>query len=103
MKFGGDSKLPGFFLAQVWNYMQEYGGDMGSEASKVRCVAMALKGATAEWMVSLHNDNASQLQNYNQFIAALCSWFKDPLAERKARTQMKTITQVSSRLYPGVP
>lgn len=58
MKFGEDTKALGFFLAQVWNYMQEYRGELGSETAKVRCVTMVLEGATAEWMVSLHSDNA---------------------------------------------
>lgn len=51
----------GFFLPQIWNYMQEYEGELGSETAKVRCVTVALEGAAAKWMVSLHNNNAPQL------------------------------------------
>lgn len=47
VKFRGDPKMLGFFLAQVWNYMQEYGAKLGSETAKVRCITMALKGAVA--------------------------------------------------------
>lgn len=49
-------------------------------------------------MVSLHNDDASQLRNYD-FMAALCQQFKDPLAECKTWTWMKTITQVWWSVY----
>lgn len=43
-------------------------------------------------MVSLHNDDAPQLRNYD-FMVALCQRFEDPLAECKTQTWMKTITQ----------
>lgn len=41
--------------------MQEYGTDLGTEAAQVRCVTMAPEGTAAEWMVSLHNDDTSEL------------------------------------------
>lgn len=47
----------------------------------------------AEWMVSLHNDDAHQLQNYDHFMAALYQWFEASLVEHKTQSQMKIITQ----------
>lgn len=64
--------------------MQEDRVDLASEAAEVWCVTMALEGTTAEWMVSLHNDNVSELQSFHRLLMALCKWFKDPLAQRKA-------------------
>lgn len=72
--------------------MQECGAELGLEAACVRCVTVALEGAAAEWMVSLCN-NAPQLRNYDHFMGALRQHFEDPLAEHKARTQMKTLIQ----------
>uniref|UniRef100_A0A8C5SLW0 DUF4939 domain-containing protein n=1 Tax=Laticauda laticaudata TaxID=8630 RepID=A0A8C5SLW0_LATLA len=69
-KLRGDPKNLGIFLAQVWSYMEEYREDFPSEAAKVRGVTRALEGTAAEWMVTLHNDNAPQLMNYNLFMTA---------------------------------
>uniref|UniRef100_A0A8C6XGC2 Retrotransposon gag domain-containing protein n=1 Tax=Naja naja TaxID=35670 RepID=A0A8C6XGC2_NAJNA len=93
VKYGGDPKELGFFLAQVWNHMEEYGEDFSSEAAKVRCLTRALEGTAAKWMVTLHNDNDPLLMNYDLFTTALWARFEDPLAERKARIRMKTINQ----------
>uniref|UniRef100_A0A8C6VGT2 DUF4939 domain-containing protein n=1 Tax=Naja naja TaxID=35670 RepID=A0A8C6VGT2_NAJNA len=68
VKYGGDPKELGFFLAQVWNHMEEYGEDFSSEAAKVRCVTRALEGTAAKWMVTLHNDNDPLLMNYDLFM-----------------------------------
>lgn len=67
--YEGDSEQLGFFLAQIWNYIQEYGTEVGMEKARVRHVTMVLEGTAAEWMVSLHNDNAPQLWDYSHFRA----------------------------------
>lgn len=87
MKFNGDPKQLGFFLVQVWTYMQEYGPEIATEGSKVRCVTMALKGAASKGMVILHNDCTSELRNFSCF-----KHFKDSLANHKARDCIKTIS-----------
>uniref|UniRef100_A0A8C5WSY3 DUF4939 domain-containing protein n=1 Tax=Laticauda laticaudata TaxID=8630 RepID=A0A8C5WSY3_LATLA len=81
VKYGGDPNELGFFLAQVWSHMEEYGDGFSSEAAKVRCVTRTLEGTAAKWTVTLHNDNASQLINYDLFMRALCARFEDQLAE----------------------
>uniref|UniRef100_A0A670ZE00 DUF4939 domain-containing protein n=1 Tax=Pseudonaja textilis TaxID=8673 RepID=A0A670ZE00_PSETE len=103
VKFGGNPKDLGFFLAQVWSYMEEYEGEFTSEAAKVRCVTRALEGIAAEWMVTLYNDNSPQLQNLNVFMTALRRRFEDLLAERKARIRMKTINQGGSEKASDEP
>lgn len=63
--------------------MELYAGvwaDLATEAARVRCMTMALKSTRVEWMVSLHNDNAPEFQNFDQFMKTLQKWFKDPLA-----------------------
>lgn len=44
-------------------------------------------------MVALHNDDASELHNFNCFIMLLCRKFEDPLGDHKAQTQIKAIRQ----------
>lgn len=93
VKFDRDLQQPGFILAQVWIYMQDNGPKIATEAGKVRCVTTALEGAVVWWMVTLHNDDAPELRNFNRFMVALCKRFKDPLADCKAREHIKTINQ----------
>uniref|UniRef100_A0A8C5SGU8 Uncharacterized protein n=1 Tax=Laticauda laticaudata TaxID=8630 RepID=A0A8C5SGU8_LATLA len=93
VKYGGDPKELGFFLAQIWSHMKEYGENFSLEAAKVKCVTRALEETAAKWMVTLHNDNAPQLMNYDLFMTALHTRFEDPLAEHKTRIRMKTINQ----------
>lgn len=50
---------------------------------------MALEGTIDEWIVTLHNDNAMELRNFDHFIAALWKCFKDPLGDHKARDRIK--------------
>lgn len=80
LKSDTDPEQLGFLQPQVWTYMQEYGQETATEGSKVKCVTMTLEEATARWMVTLHNDNAPELRNFNHFMTALRKHFKDPLA-----------------------
>lgn len=48
MMFDGDPQQLGFFLAQVWTYMQEYGPKIATEGSKMRCITMALEGVCSK-------------------------------------------------------
>lgn len=74
--------------------MREYGPEITTESGKVRCVTMALgPRAVAQCMLALHNDDAPELRNFNQFMAVLCKRFEDPLADGKARDRIKTISQ----------
>lgn len=72
--------------------MQEYGADLLFKGAKVWSMTLALKEA-AEWVVTLHKANASELSNFNQSVGALWKRSEDLLADRKARTRIKTITQ----------
>lgn len=63
-------------MTQVWIYMQEYGADLLSKGAKVWSMTLALK-ETADWMVTLHKDNTSELSNFNQSVGALWKRFKD--------------------------
>lgn len=89
VKFGSDPKQLAFFLTQVWTYMQEYGGYLPIEGTKVWCVTLALETAAVGLMVALHNKDAPELHNW--FMVALYKRFKDPLADQKAKIHMKTI------------
>uniref|UniRef100_A0A8C6XI66 DUF4939 domain-containing protein n=1 Tax=Naja naja TaxID=35670 RepID=A0A8C6XI66_NAJNA len=96
VKYGGDPKELGFFLPQVWSHMEEYGEDFSSEAAKVRCVTRALEGTAAKWMVTLHNDNAPQLMNYDLFMTALRARF-DSVACQILLTTLGCIPKIVSR------
>lgn len=65
-------------------YMQEYGQELPSEGARVRVITLALEGARDRWMVTLHNANAPELQNFNCFMAVLRWRFEDPVADWKA-------------------
>lgn len=52
MKFDRDPQQLEFFLAQVGIYMQDYGPEIVTEGSKLRCVTIALEGTKA--MVNGH-------------------------------------------------
>lgn len=64
--------------------MIEHGLKIPTEGAKVTSVIMALERPATQCMVTLHNDNALELRNLNHFMAILCKWFKDPLADCKA-------------------
>ncbi|XP_060537890.1 vomeronasal type-2 receptor 26-like [Pantherophis guttatus] len=46
-------KQLGFFLPQVWTYVQEYHLEITTEGAKVRSVTRDLEGAAAQWMITL--------------------------------------------------
>lgn len=54
----------GFFLAHVWIYMQESGPEIATKGAKGLCMTMVLEEATAEWTVTIHNDDAPELRNF---------------------------------------
>lgn len=64
--------------------MKEYGHDIPSDRGRICIVQAALDGTAVDWVVDLHDVNASELHNFNQFMAALRHDFEDPLADRKA-------------------
>lgn len=56
-------------------------------------VTLVLEGAAAQWMVTLHNASASELNNFNWFMTALRQWLEDSLGDWKARDHIKTMQQ----------
>lgn len=60
---------------------------------RVRIVTLALEGAAANWIVTLHNADAPELWNFNCFMTALWHRFEDPHPDQKARDRIKTIKQ----------
>lgn len=56
-------------------------------------VSLALEGAAARWMITLHNANAPELRNLNCFMTVLRWQFKDLVADQKARGCIRTIRQ----------
>lgn len=98
VKFDGDPQRLGFFLVHVLIYMQKYGHEIPTEGAKLRVVTLALEGAAASWMVTLHNANAPELRNFNRFMTALRQRFEDPLADRKARDRIKNAQQGRRRV-----
>ncbi|XP_013929468.1 PREDICTED: neuralized-like protein 4 [Thamnophis sirtalis] len=91
VKFDGNLKKMGFFVAHVITYMQEYGCDFQNRA-RVRVITLAMEGA-ARWMVTLQDADAPELQDFDWFMIALRQWFKDSLADRKARDHIKVVKQ----------
>lgn len=71
VKYDGFPHQLGFFLFHVLSYMELYGQDIPSDNKWMRIVTMALEGAAAQWMVTLHNANAPKLHNINHFMVAL--------------------------------
>lgn len=84
MKFNRDPQQLGFFLGHILTYMQVYRRTLPSEDARVRIVTLALEGAAACWMVTLHNSDAPELRKFNRFMLALRQHFEDHLANQKA-------------------
>lgn len=75
--------------------MQEYMRDLPTKGARARVITLTLEGAAACWMVTLHNADGPELQNFNQLMTALRQRFEDPLANEKARDHIKTMKQGS--------
>lgn len=73
--------------------MEKYGRDILSDQGQIHIVKPVLDGTAVDWVVDLHDANTPELQNFNQFMAALRCHFEDPLADHKAQEQIKTIWQ----------
>lgn len=93
VKFNRETKQLGFFLTQVWDFMEEYGLDLPSNQARVCYVTRALEGEAADWVMTLRDNDAEELHNFSFFMMALRQWFKDPLADWRARTRIRTIKQ----------
>lgn len=93
MKFDGDRQQLGYFMAHILTYMKEFGSEFPSEGTKVRSITLALGGATALCMMTLHNTNTLKLRNFDHFMMTFCQQFEDPLVDCKARDCIKTMHQ----------
>lgn len=93
VKFDGDPQQLGFFPAHVLTYMQEYRSEIRTEGAKVRCITLALEGAAARWMATLHSVNTPELRNFDNFMTVLHHQFEDPPADQKARGHIKIIRE----------
>lgn len=77
--------------------MQEYETDLPTEG--IKGTGRECLRVDGGWkiililMVALHNDDALELHNFNCFMIAIQKSFEDPIADCKARTRMKTISQ----------
>lgn len=69
--------------------MQKYRWYFQTQGTQVRVVTLALEGAAARWMVTLHSADAPELWNFNYFMMALhCH-----LAYQKAHDRIRTVKQ----------
>lgn len=73
--------------------MEEYGRDIPNDQARIHIMQAALDGVAADQVVDLHDSDAPELLNFNQFMASLWYWFEDPLADWKAREQIKMMKQ----------
>lgn len=76
VKFDGKLQQLGFFLTHVLTFMQEYGPDLPTEGAQIKCITLPLEGAAVCWMITLHNENAPNLRNFNCFMGALHQCFE---------------------------
>lgn len=57
-----------FFLNQVWAYLDCYASVYPDNSVMMNMVAVNLEGEAAEWVTSLHDEQAPELQNINLFM-----------------------------------
>lgn len=75
--FDGDpEKLP-FFLNQVWAHLNRYTPAYTDNSMMMDAGAVNLEVEAAEWVTSLHDEQAPELWDTNLFMDQLRAWFED--------------------------
>lgn len=101
-KFNGDRKQLCPLLIRVHNFMTTYADVLPNDEAKVYCVVRVLYGEAADWAVTLYEEQAEELRDFEAFMAALRQRFKDPLADRKDMIKLQTIKQGRRKVFAYV-
>lgn len=71
MKFNREARQLGYFLTEVWDFMAQYGPNFPNDEVRVHCITVALDGEAADWVPALHDANAKELHDFDDFMTAL--------------------------------
>ncbi|XP_062833673.1 uncharacterized protein LOC107983063 isoform X2 [Anolis carolinensis] len=93
VKFNGDPKQLSYFITNVRHFMEDFGDQFPSESAKIHMVGANLKEAAADWLMQMYDTGARELACLEDFLRALRERFEDPLAEERAKAQLKRIYQ----------
>ncbi|XP_062813562.1 uncharacterized protein LOC134292463 [Anolis carolinensis] len=93
VKFNGDPKQLSYFITNVRHFMEDFGDQFPSESAKIHTVGANLKEAAADWLMQMYDTGARELACLEDFLRALRERFEDPLAEERAKAQLKRIYQ----------
>nr|XP_016850261.1 PREDICTED: uncharacterized protein LOC107983038 [Anolis carolinensis] len=93
VKFNRDPKQLSYFITNVRHFMEDFGDQFPSESAKIYTVGANLKEAAADWLMQMYDTSARELASLEDFLRALRERFEDPLAEERAKAQLKRIYQ----------
>uniref|UniRef100_A0ACB8EC51 Uncharacterized protein n=1 Tax=Sphaerodactylus townsendi TaxID=933632 RepID=A0ACB8EC51_9SAUR len=77
----------------VGSYMEVHGSNFYLDRERVFEIGTWLRGEVDNWLVGLVEEDVPELYNLEQFLLALRQRFEDPLAEEKARGELKRLQQ----------
>uniref|UniRef100_A0A803TH52 Retrotransposon gag domain-containing protein n=1 Tax=Anolis carolinensis TaxID=28377 RepID=A0A803TH52_ANOCA len=93
VKFNGDPKQLSYFITNVRHFMEDFGDQFPSESAKIHTVGANLKEAAADWLMQMYDTGVRELACLEDFLRAFRERFEDPLAEERAKAQLKRIYQ----------
>lgn len=87
---GDPERLP-FFLNQVWAHLNCYASAYPNDSVMVNVIATNLEGEVAEWVTSLHNEQAPELRDVNLFMGQLRARFEDEFQALQAEIEIRSL------------
>lgn len=91
--FDGEPDKLSFFINQVWVHVDCYAPTYPDERVMVNVVAANLEGEAAEWMTSLHDEDAPELGNVDLFLEELRAKFENESQALQAEVEICDLKQ----------
>lgn len=77
----------------MWAHLDQYDPAYSEAAAMVNAVAANLEGEAAEWVTSLHNEDAPEMTNINAFLDEFRARFEDKSKAQKAEMEIPELKQ----------
>lgn len=91
--FDGSPEKLAFFLNQVWSHLDRYRNNYSDEAARVDIIMANLKAEVAEWMTTLHNEDAPKLVTPDALLGSLQTCFGDPAQNQWVEIEVRRLRQ----------
>lgn len=89
--FDGSLGKLAYFLNWIWSHLNRYRGQYQPDQEMISVITDNMEGEAAEWVAQLHDEGAPELEDNNEFLQLLRTWFEDIAQRQEAEAEIRDL------------